>query len=119
MGNSPFKYDREFFYLPVMHAKDGFYVSLQFHWGNYAQSENGYMVFGWEWEKVEFGFPSEYDELMLPYCTAAHPKDDESIEYEPVGSIPVLVMQDVFDKHGGIDWEKSSRFNQKNNPNNT
>lgn len=115
-------YDDTYFYLPLMYANDGFYVSLQIHNGNYCETENGYRKFGETYISVEFGFPSENEELMKPYAEGynygGYDEDgnDKVFILEEfdirgtVGNIPVSVMEDVFKKHGGIDWEKSSKF---------
>jgi len=109
------------FYCPRVYAKDGFNVSLQIHNGNYCESENGYRKLGKEWIKVEFGFPSENEILMHPY-SEMYGYDDNYEELEDktafnvmgtVGSIPVSVMEEVFEKHGGIDWVKSTEFQDK------
>jgi hypothetical protein len=116
-------YDNQLFHCPRVWAKDGFSVSLQIHNGNYCSSENGYREFGHTMEEVEFGFPSENEPLMHKYSEMyGHTKpqfnEELNVEYIPfeeatfditdtVGRIPVSVMEEVFEKHGGIDWEKT------------
>ena len=51
-------YDMEFFFLPRIHCKDGFNISIQVNNGNYCESENGTRTFGLDWKLVEWGFPS-------------------------------------------------------------
>ena len=92
-------YNNTYFNCPRIHAKDGFNVSLQINNGNYCESENGYRQFGYTWKYVEFGFPSQYDELFVPYA------EEESNITEIVGSIPLKVLEEIFEKHGVIDWE--------------
>ena len=121
---SPMGYDTQLFYCPRVYAKDGFNVSLQIHHGNYCSSENGYREFGHTMEEVEFGFPSENEPLMHKYAESygySKPQFDEEwnrLEDVPfsedtfnitdtVGRIPVSVMEEVFEKHGGVDWEKT------------
>lgn len=122
-------YDNTWFYCPRVYAKDGFNVSLQINHGNYCMSENGYRELGRTWEKVEFGFPSENEPLMHEHSemwnSDTYSYDDEGNSTEipfdastfdvtgTVGSIPVSVLEEVFEKHGGIDWEKSCEFQQK------
>ena len=92
-------YSNTFFFCPSVYAKDGFNVSLQIHYGNYCISENGYRQLGHTWEDVEFGFTSIHEPLMSP--DAENPEDTT----QTVGKISISLMQEVFAKHGGIDWE--------------
>lgn len=121
--NEPMSYDTQYFYCPHVVAKDGFSVSLQIHHGNYCSSENSYRAFGHTMEDVEFGFPSMNEELMFEYSemygnTEYQYEDDGTVIEHPfdistfditgtVGKIPVSVLEKVFEKHGGIDWEKT------------
>lgn len=89
------------FYCPKVYANDGFNVSLQIHSGNYCSSENGYRELGHTWDKVEFGFPSHDDNEFKEY--AEKPED----VCDSVGSIPISVLETIFEKHGGIDWDKT------------
>jgi hypothetical protein len=98
-------YDNQFFLCPTVYAKDGFYVSLQIHNGNYCSSENGYRKLGHTWERVEFGFPSEDDVLLHEYSESFGFKKESAVG--TVGSIPVSVLEELFAKRGGIDWEKT------------
>lgn len=117
-------YDNQLFYCPRVWAKDGFNVSLQIHHSNYCSSENGYREFGHTMEEVEFGFPSENEPLMFEYAEMYgynKPQFDDNGERledipfdintfnitDTVGRIPVSVMEEVFQKHGGVDWEKT------------
>lgn len=94
-------YSTTFFLCPSVYAKDGFHCSLQINNGNYCSSENGYRNFGVTWQEVEFGFTNIHEELMVEF--AETPNDTT----ETVGRIPINVMEEVFKKHGGIDWEKT------------
>lgn len=118
-------YERQLFYCPVVHAKDGFSVSLQIHSSNYCSSENGYREFGHTMQEVEFGFPSEDDVLLHQhsemYGSSKYDSDtDEEIPFNEeefttvgtVGRIPVSVLEELFEKHGGIDWEKTISVDQ-------
>lgn len=125
-------YDNTHFYCPIVYAMDGFNVSLQIHHGNYCSSENGYRELGHSMQDVEFGFPSQNEEVMFEYAEGyGLPKYtfDENGEYnetpfnvslfditKEVGSIPLDIMEAVFEKHGGIDWNRTisiEQFNQK------
>lgn len=121
------EYDYTYFYCPRVYAKDGFNVSLQINNGNYCESENGYRKLGKNWIRVEFGYPSENEPLMWEYSEmweqSNYDTDDDGNSIETpfdlskfdvtgtVGSIPIDVMEKVFEKHGGVDWEKSCEFN--------
>lgn len=108
-NNEPMSYDNTFFFCPKVVAKDGFAVSLQIHNGSYCQSENGYRTFGLTWKEVEFGFPTMNAELMFQYSemwSDAEDKDTFDVT-NTVGKIPIEVIEEVFTKHGGIDWEQT------------
>ena len=111
IGN-PFNYDNQLFYCPRVFAKDGWNVSLQIHNGNYCSSENGYRFFGSTMEEVEFGYPSDNEPLMFKYSELY---DEEDLDItDSVGRIPISIMEEVFEKHGGIDWEKTISIEQFN-----
>lgn len=96
-----FDYNSASFYCPNVYAKDGFIVSLQISNGHYCNSENGYRELGHTMKEVEFGFPSEHEELLIPF--AENKKDITNT----VGSVPIEVLEQIFEKRGGIDWEKT------------
>lgn len=95
------KYKEIYFSCPRVYAKDGFSVSLQIDSGSYCSSENGYRQFGHTMQEVEFGFPSEADPMFKEYA-----EEPDNIT-ETVGRIPVNVLEEMFAKHGGIDWNKT------------
>jgi hypothetical protein len=100
-------YDHTFFFCPEVWAKDGFHVSLQIHNGNYCSSENGYRTLGHTMQDVEFGFPSENESMMFKYSEMWN---NDVINFDvtnTVGKIPVSIIEEVFIKHEGIDWEKT------------
>lgn len=112
-------YNNQLFYCPRVYAADGFNVSLQIHNGNYCSSNNGYRELGNTMIEIEFGFPSMNEELMFQYSEmwGSYNYDHEGNELpidennfdvtDTVGKIPIKVMEEVFEKHGGIDWEKT------------
>lgn len=100
-------YDRSLFYCPHVFANDGFNVSLQINYGNYCSSNNGYRTLGDTMIDIEFGFPSMNESLMFKYSEMY---SDEEINFNVTNSvrnIPISVMEEVFAKHGGIDWNKT------------
>lgn len=112
-------YDNQLFYCPRVWAKDGFNVSLQIHNSNYCSSETGYRSLGHTMNTVEFGFPSEDDVLLHEHCETygcgSYDENDKEITFDPstftaignVGTIPISVLEELFEKRGGIDWEKT------------
>lgn len=112
-------YDNQLFYCPTVFAKDGFNISLQIHHGNYCSSENGYGEFGHTMELIEFGFPSEDDVLLHKYSemyeSTSSNDEGEEIPFDEsnfssigtVGKIPITILEELFVKHGGIDWEQT------------
>lgn len=91
------KYNRNFFFLPRIYCKDGFNISVQVHHGNYCASENGYRTFGLNWERVEWGFPSqEIDGEKFN----AEEKDNTT---ESVGSVEIALIDELCEQHNGID----------------
>ena len=93
--------NRYFFPTPRLFCKDGFTISIQGHIGNYCSTENGYRKLGKYYKTLEWGFPSEHEELLV---NDAEQEDDVT---ETVGSSTVELLQEVLDKHGGIDYAKT------------
>ena len=79
---------------------------MQIHNGSYSSSENGYRTLGHTMEEVEFGYPSENESLLKDYA------EDPSNITSTVGRVPIKVMEEIFKKHGGIDWDKSISIEQ-------
>lgn len=121
-------YDDCLFYCPKVYAKDGFNISLQIHNGNYCTSENGYRELGHTFKEVEFGFPSEDDILLHKHSemygySNQYDENDVELPFDAaafssvgtVGRIPVTVLEELFKKRGGIDWEKTISVEQYEN----
>ena len=106
--NDKMSYNNTYFFCPRVVCNDGFSVSLQIHNGNYCSSENGYRTLGHTMESVEFGFPNQDEELLKEYAECP-----ESIT-GTVGRLPIDVAQQIIDKHGGIDWDKTVSVEQFN-----
>jgi hypothetical protein len=104
--DEPMSYDNQYFYCPSVYANDGFHVSLQINNGNYCESINGYRTLGHTMLTVEFGFPSMNEELMFQYSEMWNTNDNFNVT-NTVGRIPISILEEVFEKHGGIDWEKT------------
>lgn len=106
--NDKMSYDNTYFFCPRVVCNDGFSISLQIHNGNYCFSENGYRTLGHTMETVEFGFPNQDEELLKDY--AEYSEDVTTT----VGQLPIDVAQQIIDKHGGIDWDKTVSVEQFN-----
>lgn len=59
-------------------------------------------------ESVEFGFPNQDEELLKEYAECP-----ESIT-GTVGQLSIDIAQQIIDKHGGIDWDKTVSVEQFN-----
>lgn len=90
------------FTIPRIVCNDGFTISIQISHTNYCESENGYRQFGLTWLSAEFGFPSQHEELLSPYS------EDPRFTEDSVGRVPVEVLQQVIDKHQGIDFARTT-----------
>ena len=85
-----------FYYKPQKRIKcnDGFEMSVQVGDGNYCNPRKDNSDFYLE---AEVGYPSEKEELLMPYI------EDESSPTKTVyGYVPLDVIVDVINKHGGI-----------------
>ena len=100
-------YNRQIFYCPRVVAKDGWNVSLQIHHGNFCSSENGYRQLGHTFEEVEFGFFSTNCPELSKICG-----EDSS---DSVGKATISLLESIFEKHGGIDWEATISIESFNN----
>jgi hypothetical protein len=73
---------------------DGFKMSVQAHDGAYCNPRANDAE---EYSQVEIGFPSQREELIMPWCEDSdHPTDTV------YGYVPVDVVTNVLVKHGGI-----------------
>ena len=89
-------YQEKFFLIPRIACKDGFSISIQVHNGAYCESENGYRQFGYEWKRVEWGFPSsEIDSDLY------NAEDDNTTA--SVGSCEIDLIDKLIEEHGGLD----------------
>lgn len=102
-------YDNTYFFCPRIHCNDGFGISLQIHNSNYCSSENGYRTLGHTIKTVEFGYPNQDEELLKEYAEC---HEDVTTT---VGQLPIDVAQQIIDKHGGIDWDKTVSVEEFNN----
>ena len=79
-------------------CNDGFSMSVQGGYGHYCspRTESEY------YKSMEIGFPSEEEPLIFEYA------ENKNHYTETVyGWVPVEIIQEVIDKHGGINIEKT------------
>ena len=80
--------------FPRMKCVDGFTMSVQGHAGAYSYPRDD---FADSYVKVEVGFPSEREELLMPFV------EDEDHPIETVyGYVPIAVIEQIIAKHGGL-----------------
>jgi len=82
--------------LKRLECFDGFSVSLQGSESNYSSPRKDVAIYG----AIEAGFPSEEEELLLPYQEDKELPMNESV----FGWVPMKVVYDIVIKHGG--WKK-------------
>ena len=102
-------YRNRSFFIPRIHCKDGFNISIQVHNGNYCASENGIRTFGLDWKLVEWGFPSEHIDGKK-YNAESSPTT-ESVG----GWVDINLIDELCEEHGGIDLAKTlqEEFNNR------
>lgn len=82
-------------------CKDGFNVSIQGSKGHYCQPRD-YVK---EYNNLELGFPSEEEILINEY--AENVLNPTETVY---GWTPIEVIEQVIEKHGGIDIDKTFKL---------
>jgi hypothetical protein len=80
--------------FPRMLCADGFNMSVQGHAGAYSRPRDDYAA---RYAQVEVGYPSEREELLMPYV-----EDAERPTETVYGYVPVSVIEAVIAKHGGL-----------------
>lgn len=95
-------YKRIFFLLPRIYCADGFNISIQCNNGSYCASENGTRVFGYDWKLLEWGFPSEKDDILNESA-----EDSTDVTKTVGGYVNISILQELMDRHGGIDFGKT------------
>lgn len=80
--------------FPRMTCADGFSMSAQGHAGAYSQPRDDWAD---DYREVEVGFPSEREDLLMPFV------EDESRPTQTVyGYVPIDIVEAVIAKHGGM-----------------
>ena len=86
--------------FPRIVCADGFSMSVQGHWGAYSYPRDDFAEY---YSKVEVGFPSEAEELLMSY--AETPEQPTETVY---GYVPIEIVESVIAKHGGIALEQAA-----------
>jgi len=87
-----------FYTRPRIHCVDGFNFSVQGGEGNYSiprKNEKEFMA-------MEIGYPNQVEELILTFA-----EDKDNPTETVYGYVDNDIIQQVIDKHGGIDVEKT------------
>lgn len=83
------------FAAPRVYLRDGSSISIQAGTGAYSKPRE----LRGPYYAVELGYPSQVFEEFLPYAEDAN-KPTQTI----YGYVPIDLVEQVCDKHGGIDW---------------
>ena len=96
--NEYMKNNRETDWFGVKHlyCNDGFSMSVQAHKHSYCSPRVNPEETDC-YDKVEVGFPSDREELLMEYVEDYDNPTDTIYAY-----VPVKVVQEVIEKHGGI-----------------
>ena len=84
-------------YCPYVICKDGFKMSVQAGQSHYCEPKDVVD----HYEEAEVGYPSNEEHLLARYA-----EDDENLCDTVYGYVPCSVIDQVIEKHGGIDESK-------------
>ena len=88
-------------------CKDGFAMSVQASENHYCSPrENGIAM---SYTSVEVGFPSDKEDLLMDWA-----EDGDKPTETVYGYVPVSVVIDVIEKHGGISSGQLPEFDLTN-----
>lgn len=82
--------------FPEMVCADGFKMSVQGHYGAYSCPRDD---FADHYSSVEVGFPSEREDLLMPFIDGGEETDPTTTVY---GYVPIGIVEKVIEKHGGL-----------------
>lgn len=80
--------------FPRMVCADGFSMSVQGHYGAYSTPRDD---FAGHYTRVEVGFPSSQEELLMPFMDG-----DGDPTNSVYGYVPIDVIEQIVAKHGGL-----------------
>ena len=84
-------------HTPHVVCKDGFKMSVQAGQSLYSEPRDVVNSY----EEVEVGFPSTEESLLTSYA-----EDEENLCGTVYGYVPCSIIDEVIEKHGGIDESK-------------
>ena len=84
-------------YNPHVICKDGFKMSVQAGQSLYSDPQD----VADSYEEAEVGFPSTEESLLTSYA-----EDEENLCGTVYGYVPCSIIDEVIEKHGGIDESK-------------
>jgi len=84
-------------HTPHVVCKDGFKMSVQAGQSLYSEPRD----VADHYEEAEVGFPSEEESLIARYAD-----DEENLCDTVYGYVPCSIIDEVIEKHGGIDESK-------------
>lgn len=79
---------------PAVICKDGFQISIQASESHYCTPRTNTEK---EYTAVELGYPSEPDDIIKEYA-----EDSDQLTRTVYGWVPVTVVDELLEKHGGI-----------------
>ena len=97
-----FNTEHGYCFRPRLFCKDGFNMSVQASAGHYCIPRKTVDSY----ESVEIGFPSEEEGIIISYA-----EDKNSPTQTVYACVPIQLVQDVINKHGGIDVDKTFEKN--------
>jgi len=83
--------------VPYVICKDGFKMSVQAGQSLYSEPKD----VADHYEEVEVGYPSEEEYILAKYA-----EDGENLCDTVYGYVPCSIIDEVIEKHGGIDESK-------------
>ena len=83
-------------HTPKVVCKDGFEMSVQAGQSLYSEPRD----VADSYEEAEVGFPSTEESLLTSYA-----EDEENLCSTVYGYVPCSIIDEVIEKHGGIDEE--------------
>lgn len=83
---------------PRIYCVDGFNMSVQGSQGRYCNPRN---TDDW-YSEMEIGYPSEKEESIMGYA-----EQEENPTDTVYGYVPCYIIQEIIEKHGGIDVDKT------------
>lgn len=91
------KNDGDYLIRNRVFCKDGFSISIQASRGHYCEPRE---TFEGPYEKVELGYPNKFDPMIANY---AEEGDDTRLFTRSVYPyVPIEVVDNLLEKHGGI-----------------